>query len=170
MVPSVGEHVAHTCVLGATCRCVSCSGAPHSAYQCSPRCVGAVPVLCALLGSKSTFDVLATVEFFEAASAFKLERADEGVRKMLVLIYSKEASVKTAVVQCYTHLYLTLSADAAERMSKHAAGLTIARNLMELTSGASVADLTSLEVRLTRPGLPPAPDAVAARGLARSLS
>jgi len=49
----------------------------------------AVPILCKLLGSNNSTDVLESIEFFVAASNFKIENANDGVRKMLMLIWSK---------------------------------------------------------------------------------
>ena len=66
----------------------------------------AVPVICELLGSKSTMDVLEAVDFFVTGVEFGVASAGVGVRKMLVLIWSRESSVKDSVVSAYRRLYL----------------------------------------------------------------
>lgn len=66
----------------------------------------AVPTLCQLLGSKNTTDVLEGIQFFITASRFNLENAIVGIRKMMMLIWSKETGVREAVINAYTQLYL----------------------------------------------------------------
>ncbi|KAI8500241.1 meiotic chromosome condensation [Branchiostoma belcheri] len=100
----------------------------------------AIPILCQLLGSKATSDVLETIEFFVSAFEFGLAGAMEGVRRMLVLIWSGEKSVKEAVVEAYKRLYLTPTGG-----NPRARNLAIVKNLAALTVGATVGELTSLE-------------------------
>lgn len=66
----------------------------------------AVPVVAQLLGSKNVTDILEAIDFFVTGFEFGLSNAMLGIRKMLVLIWSKEASVKEAVVNAYRRLYL----------------------------------------------------------------
>lgn len=66
-----------------------------------------IPLLCQLLTSKTTSDVLEAIHFYVTAYEFGVNNAIVGVRKMLVLIWSKEASVKDAVVSAYKRLYVT---------------------------------------------------------------
>ena len=67
----------------------------------------AVPVIVQLLGSRNVTDVLEAIDFFVTGFEFGLSNAMVGIRKMLVLIWSKEAGVKEAVVNAYRRLYLT---------------------------------------------------------------
>lgn len=66
----------------------------------------AVPILCQLLVSKTNSDVLEAVSFFVSAFEFGVTNSQEGVRKMMVLVWSKEEAVKEAVVAAYRQLYL----------------------------------------------------------------
>ena len=66
----------------------------------------AIPTLCQLLGSKSITDVNESIEFFVVASEFGLQSAIIGVRRMLVLIWSRDTAVRDAVVEAYKGLYL----------------------------------------------------------------
>lgn len=66
----------------------------------------AVPVISQLLGSKNVTDVMEAIEFFVTGFEFGLTATMIGIRRMLPLIWSKEASVKDAVVAAYKRLYL----------------------------------------------------------------
>ena len=66
----------------------------------------AVPVVCQLLGSKNLSDVSEAINFFVTGFEFGVSNAIIGVRRMLVLVWSKEAVIKEAVVSAYRRLYL----------------------------------------------------------------
>ena len=61
----------------------------------------ALPVVCKLLGSKQVTDVLEAIQFFVSAWEFGVLNAMIGVRQMLSLIFSREQTIQTAVVQAY---------------------------------------------------------------------
>ena len=46
------------------------------------------------------------IEFFVTSFEFGVANAMMGIRRMLVLIWSKEANIKDAVVAAYKRLYL----------------------------------------------------------------
>ncbi|KAK3753481.1 hypothetical protein QZH41_009881 [Actinostola sp. cb2023] len=100
----------------------------------------AVPVICQLLGSKTTSDVSESIEFFVTSYEFGLRNAIIGVRRMLVLIWSRDNAVKESVVEAYKGLYL----DPPAPNQRAKTGI-IVKNLITLTYGASIGDLTSLE-------------------------
>lgn len=79
----------------------------------------ALPTLCQLLGSKSISDVNESIEFFVVASEFGLQSAIVGVRRMLVLIWSRDSAVRDAVVEAYKGLYLDPEAPNARYMHEH---------------------------------------------------
>jgi hypothetical protein len=64
----------------------------------------AMPTLARLLSSKANTDIIETIRFFVTASAFRLAGANDGVRKMLPLIWSKDQEVKQAVTDAYETL------------------------------------------------------------------
>jgi len=66
----------------------------------------AIPTVCQLLGSKTISDVNESIEFFVVATEFGLQSAIIGVRRMLVLIWSRDIAVRDAVVEAYKGLYL----------------------------------------------------------------
>ncbi|KAJ7379614.1 meiotic chromosome condensation [Desmophyllum pertusum] len=100
----------------------------------------AIPTVCQLLGSKTISDVNESIEFFVVASEFGLQSAIIGVRRMLVLIWSRDTAVRDAVVEAYKGLYLDPVAQNARAKTA-----LIVKNLIALTRGASIGDLTSLE-------------------------
>ena len=76
----------------------------------------AIPTVCQLLGSKTISDVNESIEFFVVASEFGLQSAIIGVRRMLVLIWSRDTAVRDAVVEAYKGLYLDPEAPNARYM------------------------------------------------------
>lgn len=99
-----------------------------------------------LLFSRNRNEVLETMDYLVLADAFGLEPSQIGIKKMLHLIWMKGTndegtSISAHLISCYKQLFLT----APESFNcKEKAGY-IARNLIQLTLGASVADLASLE-------------------------
>ena len=65
-----------------------------------------IPVICQLLGSKSTSDVMEAINFFVMGYEFGITNAIVGVRTMLSRIWSSETAIKEAVVGAYKRLYL----------------------------------------------------------------
>jgi condensin complex subunit 1 len=103
-----------------------------------------------LLGSKTNTDVLEAIQFFTTAAEFQLETAAEGVRKMLILVWSREAPIVEALIAAYQKLYVG-ELDAMESgANKQRQAMITAGRLVSLTLEATLADLTSLEELLTR--------------------
>lgn len=100
----------------------------------------ALPVVCKLLGSKQVTDVLEAIQFFVSAWEFGVLNAMIGVRQMLSLIFSREQSIQTAVVQAYKRLYI----DQNDANAKSGA-VQMVKNLTALISGATIGDLAGLE-------------------------
>lgn len=63
-------------------------------------------MICQLLGSKNVTDVLEAVQFFVTAVEFGLSAGVVGLRRMMALVWSQEATVREAVVAAYRTLYL----------------------------------------------------------------
>lgn len=55
-------------------------------------------VVLQLLGSKTQTDVEESIEFFTTAAQFSVEAANSGIRKMLLLVWSKEQGTRDAYV------------------------------------------------------------------------
>jgi condensin complex subunit 1 len=65
-----------------------------------------IPTIAQLLGSKNISDVLEGIDFFVTGFEFGMTDTMVGIRRMLVLIWSKEQVVKEAVVNAYRRLYM----------------------------------------------------------------
>ncbi len=107
----------------------------------------ATGVMCKLLGSKNKSDLQEVIKFFTTAKEFYLESADSGFRKMLVLLWNEEKGVKEAVVQSYKDTYLSVG-DIPRSVANPAqyAFFQMAHKMIALTAGATLSQLTSLEV------------------------
>ena len=106
----------------------------------------ASPAINQLLSSKNKSEVIEAMDFFMIADAYRIETSRDGIRKMLHLIWTKGSSdegkgVQTHLIECYKSIFFT----APDSFSHNDAANYIARNMISLTFGASVAELTSLE-------------------------
>ncbi|CAO1629165.1 unnamed protein product [Parajaminaea phylloscopi] len=133
-----------------------------------------MPVLEELLYSQSKAEALEAMDFFRVAAEYKLPGAEQGMRKMIHLVWTKDntmveptaggvtgaanaeereaaasasttRSIKGRLIEVYVSLYF---APLAHLSDAENVGL-IARNLVQRTRGASLAELTSLEELLS---------------------
>lgn len=100
----------------------------------------------ALLFSKNRNEVLETMDYLVLADAYGLEPSKIGIKRMLHLVWMKGTndegkSISSHLIGCYTQLFLT----APDGFNFREKAAFIAKNLIKLTSGASLADLASLE-------------------------
>jgi condensin complex subunit 1 len=100
----------------------------------------AIPMVCQLLCSKQTSDILEAIDFFVTAFEFHVLDAMQGVRRMLSLIWSSEEDVKKAVVNAYKRLYMNIEATSSKRRA-----LQVVSNLTALISMSTQGELASLE-------------------------
>ncbi|XP_018015695.1 condensin complex subunit 1 isoform X2 [Hyalella azteca] len=103
----------------------------------------ALPLVAQLLCSKLVSDSLEAIKFFVTSFEFGVLDAMSGVREMLVLVWSQEQQVQSAVVEAYRQLYVTGGESGA---SDRCRAVQIVRNLTSLTTGANLGELASLEV------------------------
>ncbi|KAL9940062.1 hypothetical protein V8E36_000767 [Tilletia maclaganii] len=113
---------------------------------------GAMPVLSQLLVSTNKAEVLESMEFFRIAHEYRLEGAQEGIRKMVHLIWTKDNNligddgkelkgIRSRLIEVYRSLYF----EPLPNVSQKDNVARIARNMIERTFGATLAELTSLE-------------------------
>jgi condensin complex subunit 1 len=113
---------------------------------------GAMDELVQLLVSKSKAEVLESMEFFRVAHEYRLPGATVGVRKMVHLIWTKDNAlvmedgaqlkgIRSRLLEVYRALYFEPLPDLSPRDNV----ARIARNMVERTFGATLAELTSLE-------------------------
>jgi len=110
----------------------------------------ATDLVCQLLLSKNKNEVVESMDFFVVADAYRIEPSKAGIRKMLHLIWTKGNSdegkgVQTHLIDCYKGIFF----DAPDNFSENDAANYVARNMISLTFGASLAELTSLEQLLS---------------------
>lgn len=99
-----------------------------------------------LLFSKNRNEVLETMDYLVLADAYGLQPSQFGIKRMLHLVWMKGTndegkSISSHLINCYTQLFLT----APDGFNFREKSAFIARNLIDLTIGASLADLASLE-------------------------
>lgn len=103
-------------------------------------------VVSKLLFSKNRNEVLESMDFLVLANAYDVKNSAEGIRRMLHLVWMKGSSdegksIATHLIDSYKDLFLSAPQNAtALEASAH-----VAKNLIELTYAASLADLASLE-------------------------
>ncbi|AGO11952.1 AaceriAGR273Cp [[Ashbya] aceris (nom. inval.)] len=105
-----------------------------------------INLACNLLFSKNRNEVLETMDFFVLTDAYGIELSSLGIKRMLHLVWMKGSndegtSIASHLMECYRQLFLT-APDSANYKEKSA---YVAKNLINLTKDASVADLASLE-------------------------
>ncbi|EIN08162.1 hypothetical protein PUNSTDRAFT_102926 [Punctularia strigosozonata HHB-11173 SS5] len=105
-----------------------------------------------LLGSKNKLEVLEAIDFFRVAHEYQFDSAQRGIQRMLHLVWQKDENatsedgkevkgVRARVLECYRSLYFDPLPDMEP---KHQVN-RIAKNMIELTYDATLAELTSLE-------------------------
>lgn len=99
-----------------------------------------------LLFSKNRNETLDCMDFLVLADAYGIEKSKEGIRRMLHLVWMKGnsdegKSVPTHLIDCYTNLFLK----APQTLSNMEQAAYIAKNLINLTIGASISDIASLQ-------------------------
>ncbi|BGP48178.1 condensin complex non-SMC subunit Cnd1 [Rhodotorula kratochvilovae] len=123
---------------------------------------GAMDTVTELLASSVKSEVLEAIEFCRVAKEYRLEAAEQGVRRMLHLIWTKDDAapsaaaaaqadgdgeerevkgIRSRLIECYSQLYFEPPADLSEKDQV----AFVARNVIELTRDATLAELTSLE-------------------------
>ncbi|ORE10875.1 ARM repeat-containing protein [Rhizopus microsporus var. microsporus] len=105
-----------------------------------------IPIVTQLLSSKSKAEVLESMDFLVIAYNYQVKKAQEGIRKMLHLIWTKDTSdegkgIKMKLLSCYQTLYLEMDRSCSKRENVN----RIAKNLIQLTYNTNLAELTSLE-------------------------
>lgn len=106
----------------------------------------AIHLISKLLFSRNRNEVLEAMDFLVLSDAYDLEPSEYGIKSMLHLVWVKGTndegtSISAHLIDCYKQLFLS----APDSISHKERAGHIAKNLINLTVGASVADLASLE-------------------------
>ena len=107
-----------------------------------------IPTICLLLSSTTKTEVFDVMEFLVDAHIYKLESSEAGIRKMLHLIWERELSsedgtkqsIKEHLIENYRRIYLY----ADDSIPPKDRFMVIARNLVAMVEGISIAELASL--------------------------
>lgn len=114
---------------------------------------GAVPVLAQLLVSTNKSEALEAIRFFRIAYEYKFNGAEVGIKKMIHLIWTKdntsttpteageEKGIRGSLIETYKSLYFDVVPDLTPKQQVS----RIAKNMIERTYNATLAELTSLE-------------------------
>ncbi|XP_046850199.1 condensin complex subunit 1-like isoform X2 [Xenia sp. Carnegie-2017] len=106
----------------------------HASYQ------QALTHVSRLMASHVATDVHESIDFVVIAQEFGLNNALLAVRRLLNLIWSKDNSIKSKVVDAYKRLYLDPPVQGQRAKCE-----AIIKNLSALLSGATIGDLASLD-------------------------
>jgi condensin complex subunit 1 len=87
----------------------------------------AVPMICQLLHSRQTTDVIEAIDFFTSAYQFGMAEALVGGQQMLVLVWSQDQAVRDAVAVAYKKLYLNTESTAPRYIFVYHLNLCTAR-------------------------------------------
>ncbi|KAF9428681.1 Condensin complex subunit [Podila epigama] len=109
-----------------------------------------VPVMCELLASTAKLEVVEAMDFFVTIHRYRVRAASDGIRKMVHLVWMKDngdeaKGVRARLIECYWQIYLAPDDNLTEKENT----ALIARNLVSLTYGSTLAELTSLEQLLS---------------------
>ncbi|KAI5952417.1 cnd1 [Candida jiufengensis] len=104
-----------------------------------------VELVSKLLFSKNKLESIDSMDFLVLCDVYGIEDSQDGIRKMLHLVWIKGSSeegtsVASHLIHCYITLFLTAPNGTNREKATH-----IAKNLIALTYDASLADLASLE-------------------------
>lgn len=117
------------------------------------RIESAIPTLCQLLVSTNKSEVLESMRFFRTAFEYNIASAEQGIKTMLHLIWTKDnntlsteegmdtRSIRGNLIEVYRSLYFDVVPDLSPKQQIN----RIAKNMIERTYGATLAELTSLE-------------------------
>jgi condensin complex subunit 1 len=89
-----------------------------------------------MLGSKNISDVIETMRLLILMGKINIQGSDVGIRKMLVLIWSKEKTIQEELLKAYWSLYLN------DKEFEHRA---ISKKLVNLLNSSTISEATSLE-------------------------
>ncbi|KAL8202753.1 UNVERIFIED_CONTAM: Condensin complex subunit 1 [Gekko kuhli] len=111
----------------------------QDAYGFSVKITEAMSLVSRMMYESSVSVVQEAIEFFVIVSQFGIPQAIVGVRRMLPLIWSKEAGIRDAVLNAYRRLYLNPSG-GSERAQAH----SLVQSLSLLMVDASLATIQCL--------------------------
>lgn len=109
----------------------------------------AIPTLCQLLASKIKSEVIEAIDFFITAHTYKMEFANEGIKKMLHLIWTKDNSdegkgIRKRLIESYCKIYI----DYDESLSDKENANIITKNLIRYSLKLNQIIIENLHISL----------------------
>jgi condensin complex subunit 1 len=106
----------------------------------------AIPLVSDLLLSRNISDVQEAIEFFVSAYKFGVQDAITGVRKLILLVWSQEKSIKDSAISAYKRIYLDFENEGRlSEASEKVKAFSVVKSLSELVMGATLGELISIE-------------------------
>ncbi|XP_049860185.1 condensin complex subunit 1-like [Schistocerca gregaria] len=100
----------------------------------------ALPVICSLLTSMQTTDIVEAIEFITSAYQFGLSQAENSMRELLTLVLSGNESVLSAVSEAYYQVYLKTEETDSRKHSE-----IVVKNLCHLVSTINAGQKAALD-------------------------
>ncbi|EAL60491.1 condensin-2 complex subunit D3 [Dictyostelium discoideum AX4] len=102
-----------------------------------------IDTMCQLMGSVNPSDILESVHFIQVAHKYQIDKSKEAITKMLALIWNKEQSIKESTIRSFHELLIKDTREKVKSTLK--SSYYIAKNLIDLTTTATLGEITSLE-------------------------
>uniref|UniRef100_A0A6P8PGL9 Condensin complex subunit 1 n=1 Tax=Geotrypetes seraphini TaxID=260995 RepID=A0A6P8PGL9_GEOSA len=112
----------------------------RDAFNFAIKIEEAINVISKMMYETAVSVVQEVIDFFVTVSQFGISQAVIGIRRMLPLVWSKEAGVREAVVNAYRKLYLTPSGESARLKTQ-----VLVHNLSLLMVDSSLETIRCLE-------------------------
>ncbi|XP_030043749.1 condensin complex subunit 1 [Microcaecilia unicolor] len=112
----------------------------RDAFNFAVKIEEAINVISKMMYETAVSVVQEVIDFFVTVSQFDISQAVVGIRRMLPLVWSKEAGVREAVVNAYRRLYLTPSGESARLKAQ-----ALVHNLSLLMVDSSLGTIRCLE-------------------------
>lgn len=93
-----------------------------------------VPNLIKLLGSKNVNDVTESIKLLALLKKLQIKSSEEGLKKILVLIWSKEKIIKTEVLNTFYEIFMNDRIIKKDRICKNLIEIVKISNLTEKVS------------------------------------
>ena len=92
-------------------------------------------LLVMMLSSKTIADTVEVIRVFKFLHRYGFSHTEVGIRKMLTLVYSKDAAVVNAVLECYQSLYFNSDVTTPDKV----------KHLFSMMRNATLTDITCIE-------------------------
>jgi condensin complex subunit 1 len=103
-----------------------------------------IPVASEILDTTTSSDVTECVEFLARAYLAQVENSENGIKRMMKLIWSREQSIRDAVLNAFEQLFLS-----RDKYSNPSNCISMARKIISLVKSCNLQELTAFEAIIT---------------------